>query len=186
MLKGKNVVIVKSEGKKDKPLVQIYDRVYLEYSSSDILEKYTKTSEGKDVVVLNEAGQPVDLMRPAAAETTAPASDLVPEALAYFQEKFPVDAAKLKHIIYQDGKEVSVDLAPEDQAQVKSNYAWLMLLSAASYGADLWTRNWIQASIRPTKPITEEDARAKLAKTLTSAGKTPEEIKMFLAMAFPG
>ena len=132
MLTGKNVVIIK--GDKDTPtVVQEYDRVYLEFSTSDPTESFGKTSEGKDLQVDGKTWAGV---RPAGSVSKAPVEQLVTEALAYFQTEFP-----------------------------KAN-PYNSLLEAASYGADLWKRNSIQASLRPSKPVDKQAAITKMAKLL--------------------
>jgi hypothetical protein len=85
MLKGKNIVIVK--GDKNTPtLIQEYDRVYLEFGEKDTLEKFSKTSEGKDVQ-LN--GAKWEGLRPAESVTKTDVANLMTEALAHFSEKYP-------------------------------------------------------------------------------------------------
>ena len=75
-------------------------------------------------------------VRPSLAISAAPVEDLVSEALAYFTSRYP-----------------------------KAN-PYNTLLEAASYGADLWERNTIQAELRPSKPIDQGAAIAKMVKVL--------------------
>ena len=75
-------------------------------------------------------------VRPKLAVSTTPVAELVEQALGYFKTEFP-----------------AVD-------------AYISLLRAASYGADLWKRNSIQADLRPSKPVDKTAAIAKMAKLL--------------------
>ena len=167
MLKGKNVVIIKGE-KGTPPIVTDYDRVYLENASTDKLEEYEKTSDGKPLEV---AGKVWKGTKPA-GETTVPAEDLLPEALGYFQATYPISADKLK------------DKTPEQVGQLQSNHAWMLLLEAASYGNDLWTRNKIQSDVRPSKPIDEATAVEKAVKLVMSLNpKLTREKALVIAKA---
>ena len=82
MLTGKNVVIVK--GDNGVQTVVEYDRVYLEFGSSDILESYNKTSGGNDLVV---NGKKWEGTRPVGDTSKTDVEVLVQDAIAYFTAK---------------------------------------------------------------------------------------------------
>lgn len=140
MLVGKNVVIIKGE-KGTLPIMKDYDRVYLEFASTDELAEYTKTTEGKDLTFTDPEGksQIWKGLKPKNDITSAKPEDLVSDALAFFKQKYPGTIEK-----------------PTDP--------WLTLLEAASYGQDLWERNTIQANLRPGKPMDKNAAILKAFK----------------------
>ena len=76
--------------------------------------------------------------RPAPKTSATPVNELVEQALAYFQAEYP-----------------------------KEN-PYHSFLGAASYGADLWRRNKIQADIRPAKPVDRSASITKMAKMLVA------------------
>lgn len=150
MLTGKNVVIVKGE-KGTLPIMKDYDRVYLEFASTDKLEEYQKTTEGKDL--LNPDGSIWKGLKPAEDKTASKdVGALVTEACNFLKDKYPGTAEN-----------------PND--------GWLLLLEAASYGQDLWERNAIQAGLRPSKPIDKNAAIAKMVKLLKSLNPKMSDAK---------
>lgn len=147
MLTGKNLVLVKGQEPKE------YDRVYLEFGPQDKVESYSKTQDGKDVLI---GGKKWEGTRPASERTEHTNSEeLVEAAVAYFSERYPTHK--------------------DDAGKDVPNDPWLILLEAASYGADLWVRNEIQGKIRPGKPKDKGKALDAMVKNLLAAGMAKSE-----------
>lgn len=148
MLKGKNVVIVKGE-KGTPSTVEEYTRVYLEFSDqpADMSAVEGKPFTGDATEEFEKTSEGKDLevngqiwkgIRPKEKNSLAKTAQLMGEALHFFAERYP------------------------------SDNPYNTLLSAASYGNDLWERNRIQAGLRPSKPIDKGAAIAKMVKVLMS------------------
>lgn len=149
MITGKNVVIVKNE---DKTLTVVgYDRVYLEFGPGDPLETYGKTVDGKDLTVDGKVWEGTKPKNDLTLDTSdAGIAALVQAAVDHFNG---LEDAKL-----------ALD------ATYKPINGWLIFLEAASYGADLWSRNKLQSNMRPSKPVDKAKAREAMAKKMVASG----------------
>ena len=170
MLLGKNVVIIKSEDKNTPSMVTEYDRVYLEFASTDPVEEYEKTSD-KEPLKVN--GQVWKGVRPKDEKTSVSAKDLVGDALAYFQATYPVAPTELSEDALKKmypGIDLTQEIIADERATIIGNHAWIMLLEAASYGNDLWVRGKIQSEIRPSKPLDINAGVEKMVKVMVAMG----------------
>lgn len=158
MLYGKNIVMV--DGKPGKE----YQREYFTHAETDEVENYGKTSKGHPVK--NPDGTEWQGIRPK-GNSKASVNELLQSAVDRLVERYPLKGENLT----------------EDQ---KKEHPLRLLLEAVDYGADLWQRGEIQASLNVGKPIDKQAGIAKLAKTLQAMNpklSAEKALKMATAMS---
>lgn len=155
MLTCKSIVIINADNdpKGERAIVVPYNRVYLEFSALDEVEEFGRNNKGKAVQVFENGvdGEKKDWKgtTPKEKHTAHFDSALITEALNYLKDQWG-DNPDFK------------DIPEDDKAHV-------ILLTAASYGSDLWLRAKIQAGERPKAAQDPKVAKEKLAKALVAS-----------------
>ena len=152
MLTCKNVVVINDEKGSGYQAID-YNRLYLDFFSTDAVESFGKNNKSKP---LEQNGKIWSGTRPAKAITSVIDVDgvntMVENATAQLVADYGTDS---------DYKDLSDDIKGK-----------LLLLHAADYGRDLWVRAKIQADNREVKAIDPAKALENSAKAMVAEWKS--------------